>query len=588
MSSGIINKERSNGSRSASPIKQRKPIKQGVDLGIDLLVNKKFSPPTSPSHPKPRSLRLSASSSEASFDDRFSRLVNKNKKPNDFRREDSLKSGLRRERDRSEESTRMAPSSRQLDRHSERSRSERDKHSERSRSERDRHSERSRHSDRDRDKHSERSHSERDKGRSERNKGRSERSHGSDRDKGRSEKSGFFSRFGFGGNSSNGIKKFGGSEGKGDMPSFHGSDFDDSDLDKDINDIVIEESSNGDRGDRREREERGGWKDADSDDSDRRDLLDSEFERDKGRREREDDDGLPDEEKLSPAELLKLKRKKLLHIKVMTMQGYEPFRAVGLMNSLEEINEVEEEQMARRGLANSIEFMKKFLVGFSFLVEMGNNKYDPFNVDLKGWSEQIFEEKDEYNEVLEELYYKYGEHVAMMPEVKLLLMLGMSALMFHFSKKVMDNGMEVPGFEQIMKNNPELKRQYMNAAEQEMQKQGGAESLGGGAGGDGLGGFMNGLLGTMTGNQQTGNMLHQFMNLGGQKGPGAAASAQQMANGAGRRQRPSHPAKNEVDILSPVDPDNILENSFESASMSTRPVQQRKTRQGRNNINGLV
>ena len=183
----------------------------------------------------------------------------------------------------------------------------------------------------------------------------------------------------------------------------------------------------------------------------------------------EDEGGLPDEEKLSPAELLKLKRKKLLHIKVMTMQGYEPFRAVGLMNSLEEINEVEEEQMARRGLANSIEFMKKLLVGFSFLVEMGNTKYDPFNVDLQGWSEQIFEEKDEYNEVLEELYYKYGEHVAMMPEVKLLLMLGMSAMMFHFSKKVMDNGnMEVPGFEKVMKNNPELKRQYMQAAQREM------------------------------------------------------------------------------------------------------------------------
>ena len=99
---------------------------------------------------------------------------------------------------------------------------------------------------------------------------------------------------------------------------------------------------------------------------------------------------------------------------------------------------------------------------------------------------------------------------------------------------------------------------------------------------------MSGLLGSMTGNQQTGNMLHQFMNFGGQKGPGAAASAQQMASGAGGRSRSTNPAKREVDILSPVDPDNILENSFESASMSARPSQQRKTRQGRNNINGLV
>jgi hypothetical protein len=378
------------------------------------------------------------------------------------------------------------------------------------------------------------------------------------------------------------------------MPSFHGSDFDDSELNKDVNDVVIEESSRDDRrDDRRNRHEDDHYhvhRKHHDEDSSRRDLLDSEFERERDRDrggdndndEEERVDDRPAEERLSPEELLKLKRKKLLHIKVMTMQGYEPFRPVGLMNTVEEINEVEEEQMARRGLANAIEFQKKLLVGFSYLVEMGNKKYDPFELNLEGWSDQIYEERDEYNEVLEELYYKYSDHVSMIPEVKLVMMSGMSAMMFNFSKKLMDNGnIEVPGFEQIMRNNPELRRHYTEAAKNEMSRGGG-----GGGGGGGGSDFMSGILGSMTGNPNTGNMLNQFMNMGGR--PAGAGAKPGPGPGPGMRRPSSSPAKRDVDILPPVDMDNILDASLDSMSSVSLPTQQRKTRNNRNNISQLV
>jgi len=605
---GRINKQRSNpSSRSASPIKQKQKLKEGVDLGIDLLVNKKFSPPSSPTHPKPRSLKLSGSSSDGSFDDRFSRLVNKNRKPNDPRNHTSNdKIGPpRRIIDRSTESSRMVPRHVERSRGSEPSershkgqRSDRSERSHRShksdrseRSHRDHRSDRSERDDRsERGFRSERGdRSERDD-RSERGDRSEKRDHRSERKSHRSDRT------------SGGLRQY---LERRDLPSFHGSDFDDSELDKDINDVVIEESSRDDKRNRNKHRDDHYHihKKHHDDDSSRRDLLDSDFDRNHDRDQDHDQDepdkfdDRPAEERLSPEELLKLKRKKLLHIKVMTMQGYEPFRPVGLMNTVEEINEVEEEQMARRGLANAIEFQKKLLVGFSYLVEMGNKKYDPFDLNLEGWSDQIYEERDEYNEVLEELYYKYSDHVTMIPEVKLVMMLGMSAMMFNFSKKLMDNGnIEVPGFEQIMRNNPELRRHYTEAAKNEMSRQSGSGPGPGSPNGSPTGGgndFMSGILGSMTGNPQTGNMLNQFMNMGGKsmppknnnprpRGPAGTGRSRESAGSGGPR------AKRDVDILPPVDMDNILDNSLDSLSSVSLPKQQRKTRNNRNNISQLV
>lgn len=63
-------------------------------------------------------------------------------------------------------------------------------------------------------------------------------------------------------------------------------------------------------------------------------------------------------------------------------------------------------------------------------IEMLNHNYDPFNVNLDGWSNTVHASKDQYEPVLEELYEKYRNTISTGPEIKLILMLGGSAAMF--------------------------------------------------------------------------------------------------------------------------------------------------------------
>jgi hypothetical protein len=133
-------------------------------------------------------------------------------------------------------------------------------------------------------------------------------------------------------------------------------------------------------------------------------LLDEDMERMRDRGGMDEESKI-DVTQLSPQEIMKKKRKALLHIKILEGQGYEPFKEVGLTNPLEEIIEVEEEAMERRSLTNGIDFGKKILVGASYVIESANRKFDPFDLKLDGWSDQMFEDRDEYNEVMEELYY---------------------------------------------------------------------------------------------------------------------------------------------------------------------------------------
>ena len=100
--------------------------------------------------------------------------------------------------------------------------------------------------------------------------------------------------------------------------------------------------------------------------------------------------------------------------------------------------------------------------------ELVNNKLDFLNFQLDGWSEQVHENINDYNEVFEELHEKYKEKAQIAPEFKLLFMLGGSAFMYHLTNSMFKNS--VPGMEDIMKQNPELMKQFTNAAVNSMQK----------------------------------------------------------------------------------------------------------------------
>ena len=102
------------------------------------------------------------------------------------------------------------------------------------------------------------------------------------------------------------------------------------------------------------------------------------------------------------------------------------------------------------------------LMAFVSGIEFLNNKFDPFDLKLDGWSEAVNENMDEYDEVFGELHEKYGGKTKVAPELKLLFMLGGSGLMLHMTNTMFKSSM--PGMDDIMRQNPELMQQFTQAA----------------------------------------------------------------------------------------------------------------------------
>ena len=116
----------------------------------------------------------------------------------------------------------------------------------------------------------------------------------------------------------------------------------------------------------------------------------------------------------------------------------------------------------QREVENSIKFQRKVMMAAITGVEYLNNKFDPFDIKLDGWSESINENITDYDEVFEELSEKYGGKTEMAPEIKLLMMLGGSAFMFHLTNTMFKSS--IPGMDDILKQNPDLMNQFAKAA----------------------------------------------------------------------------------------------------------------------------
>ena len=114
------------------------------------------------------------------------------------------------------------------------------------------------------------------------------------------------------------------------------------------------------------------------------------------------------------------------------------------------IDEMEYEYSLLKSFAdkkNGIKIYKSCLLNGISIVEFLNDKYDPFDFKLSGWSEHMSVEVDSYDDILEELYEKYKSSGAGMPvEVKFLLLIVASGAAFHFSKTQLGN---IPGASSI-------------------------------------------------------------------------------------------------------------------------------------------
>lgn len=172
--------------------------------------------------------------------------------------------------------------------------------------------------------------------------------------------------------------------------------------------------------------------------------------------------GMPEREK---------RRKKRAMLKNLE-QWYEKGVLKGMSrltmdSSYEEIEDEYEGALEDKRKRDSVKIQQNWLITMVNTIEYGNSMFDPFGVSLDGWGESISEDIDSYGEIFEQLHEKY-KGGKMSPELSLLLRLGFSASVVHFSNKALSTA--APGFNDVIKQSPELMRMFTNATVDSMKQ----------------------------------------------------------------------------------------------------------------------
>ena len=76
-------------------------------------------------------------------------------------------------------------------------------------------------------------------------------------------------------------------------------------------------------------------------------------------------------------------------------------------SSLLEMQGEYETLVSEKERKNSVKFQGRMLMAAITGLEFLNNKFDPFDLHLDGWGEQVNENIDDYDEIFAELHEKY-------------------------------------------------------------------------------------------------------------------------------------------------------------------------------------
>lgn len=166
--------------------------------------------------------------------------------------------------------------------------------------------------------------------------------------------------------------------------------------------------------------------------------------------------------KMSPEELLREKFVVLRKLEALEKKGATLSKKYTMESPLAEMKGEYEMIIAEKESSNSCKFQGRMLMAAITGIEFLNNRFDPFDIKIDGWGEQVNENIDDYDEIFAELHEKYKSKAKMAPELKLLFQLGGSAVMVHMTNTMFKSAM--PGMDDIMRQNPDLMQQFTQAA----------------------------------------------------------------------------------------------------------------------------
>jgi hypothetical protein len=119
-------------------------------------------------------------------------------------------------------------------------------------------------------------------------------------------------------------------------------------------------------------------------------------------------------------------------------------RRFTLENDLDEmIQEIERVKLLKppdtKEIQAAIKTARRGLLAMVSFIEFVNSKWNPLDLHLQGWGDNVMEQISDYDSVFERLYIKYREKVQMPPELEFLFMVLSSAFMFHISNAFLQN-----------------------------------------------------------------------------------------------------------------------------------------------------
>jgi hypothetical protein len=165
-------------------------------------------------------------------------------------------------------------------------------------------------------------------------------------------------------------------------------------------------------------------------------------------------------------EIQQEKQQILFNLERLQKQGYPPSKRYSMASSFEDMQFEFDRLKKQRDVEKSIKFSRKILMAAISGIEFLNGKFDPFDVKLEGWSENIMENVSDYDEVFEELHEKYSDSVKMAPELKLIAMVAGSGFMFHLTNSLFKSAS--PKLSDILKQNPDIMKNISEAAAKNM------------------------------------------------------------------------------------------------------------------------
>ncbi len=174
--------------------------------------------------------------------------------------------------------------------------------------------------------------------------------------------------------------------------------------------------------------------------------------------------------RMSEEEINNQKRTILYQLDRLEKRGIQLPRKHNMNSNLEEMKNDLDRIKNDKDTDASIKFQRKVLVATVTGIEFMNTKFDPINARLDGWSESVNEGVDDYDDIFEELHQKYKGDSKMAPELRLLMSLAGSAFMFHLTNTMFKSSL--PGLDQVMKQNPDLMKQFAAATANTMHQSG--------------------------------------------------------------------------------------------------------------------